>query len=257
MKWRIPVATVSLLLFAWGAAPFLIAGIVNVGVIVPVMVGALGMWAAVCHRQAVSAVRWMFRGPTAVRVVSITVTAGIILLILLFLAVSVVMLCNANRTAPDTQVTLVIPGAKVNGKQPSLMLYDRITAAAEYLKANPHVSCVVSGGQGEDEGASEAQVMYEYLVAAGIKPARIYREDRSTNTFENMQYTCDVIKQNGLPTRVVIVTQEFHQYRCAMYAREAALEPVGTVTCQTPSYLFLCYWVREFAGIGRMWLLGY
>ena len=82
MKWRIPVATVSLLLFAWGAAPFLIAGIVNVGVIVPVMVGALGVWAAVCHRQAVSAVRWMFRGPTAVRVVSITVTAGIILLIL-------------------------------------------------------------------------------------------------------------------------------------------------------------------------------
>ena len=257
MKWRIPIAIAALLLFIWGGMPLLIAGILNVGVIVPVAVGAVGLVAAMYPRHTERAVRWLFCGPLAVRIVSIAVSAIIALLILLFLTVSVMMVCNANRAAPDTEVTLVIPGAKVNGNRPSLMLYDRIATATEYLQANPDVPCVVSGGKGEDEGASEAQVMYDCLTAAGIEPTRIFIENRSTSTFENMQYTYEVIRQHHLPERVVIVTQEFHQYRCAQYAREAALQPVGTATCDTPLYLFLCYWVREFAGICRMWMLGY
>ena len=257
MKWRIPVAVAAFVLFVWGALPFVVAGILNVGVIVPVAVGLVGMAAAAFPLHTQRLLRWLFCGRAAVRVVSVALSAVIALLVLLFLTVSVVMLCNANRAAPDAQVTLVVPGAKVKGERPSLMLRDRIVAAAEYLEANPTVPCVVSGGQGEDEGASEAQVMYDSLVELGIDPARIYMEDASTNTFENMQYTYDVIRQNGLPERVVIATQEFHQFRCAQYAKEAALTPVGTATCGTPWYFFLCYWVREFAGICRMWMLGY
>ena len=69
--------------------------------------------------------------------------------------------------------------------------------------------------------------------------------------------TKEVIQQNGLPEEVVIATQEFHQFRCGQYAKRAGLTPVGTTTCGTPWYLLLCYWVREFAAINRMWMLGY
>lgn len=257
MKWRIPVAAVSAILFLWGILPFTFAGIVNIGVIVPVLIGALGLAAAIFYTYTEKAVLAIVNGSKRVHIAAWVVGSIIAILVLLFIAVSVIMVCNAVRTAPDDAVTLVVPGAKINGKTPSLMLYGRLQAAAAFLEEHPTVKCVVSGGQGADEPCAEAAVMQEYLVKLGVDPARIYVEDKSTSTFENMQYTYEVIKQNDLPARVVIATQEFHQFRCAQYAREAALEPVGTATCSTPWYLFLCYWVREFAGICRMWLLGY
>ena len=56
---------------------------------------------------------------------------------------------------------------------------------------------------------------------------------------------------------MVIATQEFHQYRAQAFARRAGLTDAGPCTCHTPPYLLLCYWVREFAAISRMLLLGY
>ncbi len=257
MKWRIPVTVVSAMLFLWGILPFMIAGIVNVGVITSVAIGLVGILASVFHAKTEKAVLRVIHGGRGVRIAAVAVGSIVVILVLLFIVVSVIMVCNAARSAPDGHVTLVVPGAKINGEHPSLMLYGRLQAAAEFLEQHPTVNCVVSGGQGEDEPCSEASVMRRYLIEMGVDAARIYVEEQSTNTFENMQYTYQVIKQHDLPTRVVIATQEFHQYRCAAYAREAALEPVGTATCATPWYLFLCYWVREFAGISRMWLLGY
>lgn len=257
MKWRIPVAFLSVILFLWGVLPFTVAGIVNVGVITPTAIGLIGISASVFYKKTEKAVLSVIHGSRGVRIASLVVCSILLLLVLLFIVVSIIMVSNAVRSAPDENVTLVVPGAKINGETPSLMLHDRLVAAAEYLKEHPDVNCVVSGGQGEDEPCTEASVMREYLIKLGVDAARIYAEDRSTNTFENMQYTYQIIKQNDLPTSVVIATQEFHQFRCAQYAREAALEPVGTATCATPWYLLLCYWVREFAGICRMWLLGY
>lgn len=257
MKWRVPVGIIAAILLLWGGLPFVVAGILNVGVITPVTLGVVGLLAAIYDQRTERMVQCLFRGRAAVRTVSVAVTAVIALLVLLFLAVSVVMVCNATRTTTETNVTLLVPGAKVKGDRPTLMLQGRLEAAVRFLNEHPTVPCVVSGGQGEDEMCSEAQVMYEYLLEAGIAPDRLFVEDTSVNTFENMQYTYDVIRQNGLSEQVVIATQEFHQFRCAQYAREAALQPVGTATCGTPWYFFLCYWVREFAGICRMWILGY
>ncbi len=257
MKWRMLVAFLSAILFLWGILPFLIARILNVGVIVPVAIGIGGLLAVAFPVKTENAVLHILHGSRGVRITAIAVSSIMLLLVLLFITVSVIMVANATRTVPDENVTLVVPGAKINGERPSLMLYGRLVAAADYLTEHPTVNCVVSGGQGDDEPCAEAAVMREYLIQMGIQPARIYVEDLSTSTLENMQYTYEIIKQNNLPTRVVIATQEFHQFRCAQYARQAALEPVGTATCSTPWYLFLCYWVREFAGICRMWLLGY
>ncbi len=258
MRWRIPIAVFSAILFIWGALPFLVARIRNVGVFVPVAIGLIGLAAAVFASKTEQIVRWLLGSGKGVHIAMYTVGGIVGALVLLFIGVSVLMLVCANKQPPsNSAVTVVVPGAQIHGDRPSLMLSHRLQAAAQYLEGNPHAVCVVSGGQGADEQYSEAAVMRVYLVDLGIAPERIYVEDRSTNTTENMQFTRAVIEQNGLPDKVVIATQEFHQYRCAQYARAAGLQPVGTATCGTPWYLLLCYWVREFAGINRMWLLGY
>lgn len=63
--------------------------------------------------------------------------------------------------------------------------------------------------------------MQKYLVEKGIDPARIYLEDRSTNTHENLENSLQLIRQEGLCDTVVIATQVFHQYRAATLARWA------------------------------------
>lgn len=257
MKWRLPVAILSGILIVWGILPFLVARIRGVGVITPVSIGVVGLAAAVFSKQTEALVCAVRTAGPAVRVPVMVLGSIVIALLLLFIAVSVVMIASAVKTAPDAPVTVVVPGAMIRDDRPSLMLSHRLDAAIGYLEAHADAVCVVSGGQGEDETYSEAYVMQQYLLAHGVAPERIYLEDQSTNTMENMTFTREVITQNHLPEAVVIATQEFHQYRSAAYAKKAGLQPVGTATCGTPWYLFLCYWVREFAGIHRMWLLHY
>ena len=61
-----------------------------------------------------------------------------------------------------------------------------LVALNQYLNENPKLQCILSGGQGANEEISEAKCMYQYLVSKGIDPHRLYQEDKSTSTRENI-----------------------------------------------------------------------
>ncbi len=255
LKWRLPVLLLSGILLGWGILPYTIARIRGVGVIAPVAIGAVGLIAGIFPQIPLRLIEAVGRSGRFVHILIAVLGVIVAALILLFIVVSVLMICGAVDKPPEGAVTVIVPGAQIHGERPSLMLSHRLKAAMDFLEQHPDAVCVVSGGQGADEIVSEAVAMADYLIEHGVDENRVFLEDRSTNTMENMGYTADVIAQNGLPSQVVIATQEFHQFRCAAYAKAANLTPVGAATCGTPWYLFLCYWVREFAGICRMWLL--
>ncbi len=210
-----------------------------------------------CVRFAAVAALWKRITDTTVGRLLLSVVAAVVAIVLvLFVVVSVIMIRASTEPSPEN-ATVVVLGAGLRGEQPSRILRARLDKAAEFLNAHPQAACIVSGGQGADEPCTEASVMQKYLVRAGIAPERIYVEDRSTSTFENIQFSKDIIKQNGLPTGIAVVTQEFHQYRAQQFARAAGFTDVGSVTAQTEFVFFGSYWIREFAGICRMWLLGY
>ena len=78
------------------------------------------------------------------------------------------------------------------------------------LEENEATLVVVSGGKGSNEPVSEAQGMFDYLVAKGIAPERIVMEDKSTNTKENLEFSQKLIPEAA---SVGIVTNNFHVYR--------------------------------------------
>ena len=80
---------------------------------------------------------------------------------------------------------IVVLGAGVHGTVPSLSLRNRLDAAGNYLKENPDVICIVSGGQGPGEEMTEAACMQAYLVERGVAPERILLEEKSASTWEN------------------------------------------------------------------------
>jgi len=183
--------------------------------------------------------------------------AGLVVLFAagMFVAASVHMLAAAY-TAPEPDATLIVLGAQVQGDHPSLLLADRLNQAVKYMRQNPGSAVVVCGGQGADEHYTEASIMKEYLVNKGIGASRIYEDDTSANTRENVANAAGIIRAQGLSDRVVTVTQEFHQYRSQQYAKGQGLTVVGGCTARTPFALLPLYWMREYAGISRYWLMG-
>lgn len=128
--------------------------------------------------------------------------------------------------------TMIILGCQVHTWGPSILLQDRLDKALGYLAEHPEVTIIVSGGQGPDEHTSEAQVMYDYLVAGGVEPERIMLEDRSHNTFQNLTNSAALMERKGLDVnKVILVSNGFHLTRARMlWARIADSEkPVSTL----------------------------
>ena len=169
------------------------------------------------------------------------------------LAFSIPMAAQAwfHQPDPAQPCVIIVPGARIYGDRPSLMLSYRLDRAASLAACNGESSLVVSGGRAEGDAYSEAQVMKAYLMELGIAEDRIYLEDRSTDTDENMRYSAQVIAQNSLSGQVVVSTDAFHQLRCAIFAREAGLGNVYAVSGKSPWGLIPCYWVREFCGVAH------
>lgn len=113
---------------------------------------------------------------------------------------------------------MVILGCQVKPWGPSVLLQDRLDEALDYLEDHPDLTVVVSGGQGPDEPSTEAQAMYDYLVAHGVDGTQILLEDQSHNTVQNLCYTSQLLAEEGYDTTgdIVVVSNGFHLTRVRM-----------------------------------------
>ncbi len=151
-----------------------------------------------------------------------------------------------DQGRPDLDYIIVL-GAQMKERGPSVVLQFRLDAAYDYLIANENTLCVVSGGQGPNEPCTEAQGMYDYLVEKGISPERILMEDKSTDTSENIAFSAEVI--GGTDKDVGIVTNNFHVFRGMMLARHAGFENACGISARSNIYFQPNNLVREFFGI--------
>ncbi len=153
---------------------------------------------------------------------------------------------------------IVVLGAKVNGTEPSRILRQRIDAAESYLISHPDTIAVLSGGQGPDEGISEAQCMYNELTARGIAPERLLLEDQSTSTLENLRFSLAMLERakEKRPEKLGVVSSEFHLHRAGIFAESCGVEAVGIPAKTENSLHYVNYFLREIAGVWHYYILG-
>lgn len=153
---------------------------------------------------------------------------------------------------------IIVLGAGVNGTEPSLTLQQRIHAAYGYLTAHPEAVCIASGGQGPDEGMSEAACIQRELVEMGISESRIWLEDRSTSTMENLKFSLEVIRERtgSQPTEAALVSSEYHLYRAGLMAETFGLRAHGVPADSQWFSLRLNYHLREIAAVWAFMLFG-
>ena len=67
---------------------------------------------------------------------------------------------------------------------------------------------------------SEANAMKQYLVALGTDNNRIFLENQSTSTYENLKFSFKLIEKLDIPTmNIGIVSTDFHIYRATLIAK--------------------------------------
>lgn len=167
-------------------------------------------------------------------------------------------IAKAASAAPEACRYVIVLGAGINGSVPSLSLRNRLDAACDYLKANPDTICIVSGGQGPGEDLTEALCMFNDLTAKGIAPERIWMEDKSTSTWENIAFSLDLIeeKTGQRPQKAGILSSEYHIYRAGLVARSQNLEAIGIPAKTSWVSLRINYFLREIVAVWYYALLG-
>lgn len=180
------------------------------------------------------------------------ILGGIALVALLVVIESTCMIVAANKE-PEPGATVVVLGCRVYGERASLSMVERLDAAYEYLTEHPEAKCVLSGGKGDGENITEAECMYRYLVNKGIDESRLYKEEASTTTRENLLFSKQLIEEQGLNPVIAIATSEYHEYRAGLIAKSLGIE-YAAVSGKTAIWLFPTYYVRELYGILYEWI---
>ncbi len=159
---------------------------------------------------------------------------------------------NRGSEGPPADAVIVL-GAGVNGKTPSLVLRTRLEAALAYAKAHPDLPIAVTGGQGYGEELTEARCMYDWLVERGVDPRRLILEEAAASTSENFALSRPLLQASGVDVGeavVAVVSNDFHLARAELLAeRQGYGETVGVPAKLPWRHLSINYYLREAFGV--------
>ena len=170
-----------------------------------------------------------------------------------------VMYGSYNHITGDPQVMVILGCRVMPGGEPSMLLQDRLETALDYLEEDPDILVVVSGGQGSNEPVSEAACMAGWLEERGISEDRIFQEDQSSNTKENLIFSKDLLAREGIDvgeTDVLVVSNGFHLTRARMLAERFGYGEVSTMAAPSshiPSRIQM--YIREPLALVKSFLL--
>lgn len=193
--------------------------------------------------------------------------AGLTFYVISFAVMCAVIFIGAGSETPPEEVpegtVFIVYGAKVQGEgdtaYPGVALRRRLDHAYDVIKEVPGAVCIVSGGQGKNEGASEADVMKRYLVRLGVDEDSIITEDKSRNTLENIANSKELIEKSGLSDRkVACVSTGFHIPRIKLLCAREGLSASFCYYAPSPNPVSLyTSLVREYMSYGKLVLTGY
>ncbi len=175
------------------------------------------------------------------------------LCIVSFVVIESVIFYYGHRKVEESPELVIILGARLYGSVPSPSLKERLDTGVDYLASHENAIAVVSGGMGKGEDISEAAAMKDYLLEKGIKEERILVEANSTNTFQNITFSKELVEEKfpefDLDSEEIgIITNDYHVFRGVMMAKRFGFHAVG-IPAKTPPTTLVKGYVREYFGV--------
>lgn len=247
---RVLMIISSLLIIKLYYAPLKVK-ILNAGNFFGLCVAAVLLIFAVFFNQIINLIKKIAQKKAGKAVLSVLL-AFVIAGTALFTGTLASVISNAKQSATN-ETTVIVLGCRIWGSRPSGALKARVNAAKQHLEKNEDAVAILSGGQGSDEDLSEAQCMYNLLVDAGIDPSRLYIEDKSTSTDENIAFSKKIIQENNLSMDVAVATTDYHQKRAKMICEKNGLKSTS-LPSRSGKDTRATFFTREVFGVWAQWL---
>lgn len=116
---------------------------------------------------------------------------------------------------PDTDALCIVAlGFQLNpdgSMQDELIERLKVTLACAQKYPNALIVCTGGGTASDNDAATEAGKMAEWLISHGVDPARVIVEDRSLTTAQNAIFTLDILEKSYPQVkRIAIVSSDYH-----------------------------------------------
>ena len=156
--------------------------------------------------------------------------------------------------APDRDYILILGCCFRKDGTLTPLLKARVDKALDFWrmqkeKTGKAAFIIPSGGQGRNETMPEAKAMSNYIAGTDIPAAYVLPEDQSVNTFQNMQFSKDIIdgkNPDSSAAKVCYVTTNYHVLRSGILANKVRLSAEG-LGAKTKWWFWPNAFVRECA----------
>lgn len=139
----------------------------------------------------------------------------------------------------------IILGAALWNNTPSPALKERLDEAITLYEQGLVDYLILSGGKpSSSKGLTEAEGMRNYLTAAGISEEHLLLESHSTDTYENIIYSANIMEQEQFDS-VIIISHNYHGLRAADIASYINLNNVQIAGVQSKVLNEAYHYTRE------------
>ncbi len=126
-------------------------------------------------------------------------------------------------TSPGRADYALVLGLGLKNGEPTPDLLKRLDAARAYLEEYPEAKLILTGGNPDESGRTEAAVMRELLTRRGVPEDRLILEDKARSTKENFANIAGLISPDE---PVVMISSDYHMDRAVRTARGAGFSHV-------------------------------
>jgi len=190
-------------------------------------------------------------GPYIYAFVETFIYMGIAYLECVLIGTMIMGIKSAKNEPKYNKDYIIILGSQIR-KDGSLtpLLQGRVDRALDFRKnqldkTGKDLKFIPSGGKGNDEVISESEAIKEYLLEKGIKAKDIIVENKSKNTYENIKFSTNLIKDKK--ANICFSTTNYHVLRAGLIATSQNLKLEG-IGSKTKSYFWINAFIREFVG---------
>ncbi len=169
----------------------------------------------------------------------------------ILLGTIILVIKSSKRIPKFNKDYIIILGCMIK-KDGSLtpLLKSRVERAIEFAKmqklhTGKDIIFIPSGGKGNDEIISEAEAMEKYLIKQGISKKNILIENKSTSTYENINFSNNIIKEKNKDAKIAFSTTNYHVFRSGIIASNQGVSVEG-IGSKTKSYFWINAFIREF-----------
>ena len=117
----------------------------------------------------------------------------------------------------------IVLGLALENGEPAPDLVARLDTARAYLEKYPEARLILTGGNADESGRTEADVMRDILAEKGVPEDRMILEDQAETTKENFSNIAGMISGDE---PVVMISSDYHMDRAVRNAGEAGFSHV-------------------------------